>query len=232
MPDLPHLLAVHRRRLAAEPHAGARRAVHRDQLAALRRARRRRGGAGHHGGLLRAHVRGGGRRRHADGDVGGGLHRAQVHRRGVPAVPGRAHAAVAPGAARRPAGRLPLVRRRRAQPQGRLPRRLLDQRAQPQGRAVLPGLRAAVHRARRPRTRRCTSCCWACCSTSTAVPVNIGWALAAAWMARRGAVRSAACTGSTAPPAFCSSPSASSSRSPTRPPFASAADPLRGDPCP
>ena len=52
---------------------------------------------------------------------------------------------------RRTRRRWPRRRRcgRRRQPEERLPRRLLDQCAESQGGAVLPGLRAAVHRARR-----------------------------------------------------------------------------------
>jgi threonine/homoserine/homoserine lactone efflux protein len=55
--------------------------------------------ARHHGWLLRPHLRGGRRRRHAAGHLGGGLHSAQVRGRGLPAVPRRAHGAVARQAA-------------------------------------------------------------------------------------------------------------------------------------
>jgi hypothetical protein len=189
----------HRRRLAAEPDAGARRALHRDEFAALGRARRHRRRARHLAGCF-VHI--------FAAAVGVGtllatsaaaftvlkyIGAAYLLYLGVRMVLSRA---------KPPAdlGQASCGGDRRAQPQGDLPRRLLDERAQPQGGVVLPGLRAAVHRARMPTTRPCTSCCWACCSTSTPFPSTwdgpwprAGWRAAAP--CRR------ACTGSTARPA-------------------------------
>jgi hypothetical protein len=70
----------------------------------------------------------------------------------------------------------------------RVPGRLLDQRAEPEGRDLLPGLRAAVHRARHHRQGGRVPAAGHLFNINS-VPINSGWALAAAWMARREAVQ-------------------------------------------
>ena len=151
MPDCQHLLLFIAAGLAAEPHAGAGRAVHRDQRAALGRARRHRRRPGHHGRLLRPHLRGGGGRRRAAGDLGHGVRGAQVGR-ARPTWCGSGVQAAA--VARRPrsagsAARL-AARRRAAAASWRCSAAASGPTCSiPKVAHLLPGLRAAVHRARR-----------------------------------------------------------------------------------
>jgi hypothetical protein len=177
--------AFHRRRAAAEPDAGTGRALHRQQCAALGRARRRGGGAGDHRGLLRAHLRGGAGRQCPDGGVGDGVHRAQVGWRGLPAVDGReaccwprprspgwrSHLAALAGAPTRSPGLEAVFR-------GGFWTNVLNPKVAIFFLAFVPQFIAPD-----TTTRRWPSCCWAPVQHQQRAG-QFGWALAAAWMAR------------------------------------------------
>ncbi|CAA9413957.1 MAG: Lysine exporter protein LysE/YggA, partial [uncultured Ramlibacter sp.] len=142
--------SLHRRRLAAEPHARARRPLHRHALAALGSESRRGGRPRHHGRLLRPCLRRGTRRGRPARHVGNGVRGTEVAGSCLPAVGGLP--LVGQQGARRRAGPASHRALRTAgHPGGGVPGRLLDQRAQPQGRNLLSGLRAPVHRAGRAR---------------------------------------------------------------------------------
>ena len=136
-------------------------------------------------------VRGGGGRGRAAGGVGHRVHRAQVGRARPTCCGSGVQLLLARGAAgrRRTCGALARARSRRHACGRVFLRRLLDQRAEPQGGDVLPGLRAAVHRARRGQQGAGLRAAGRAVQRQQRSPVNSGWALAAAWMARRDAVQ-------------------------------------------